>query len=108
MAHARKWMISKQYAYKISKTALNALTVQYAYSLEEEGFGVFSICPGVSFSPENSASASDCPTYPTSFPLVCTVTDLTETVGENGHDKLHCRLECFNVRGGGPESDSKG
>lgn len=57
MAHARKWMISKQYAYKISKTALNALTVQYAYSLEEEGFGVFSICPGVSFSPENSASA---------------------------------------------------
>ncbi|KAI6369738.1 hypothetical protein MCOR25_004367 [Pyricularia grisea] len=46
MANARKWMISTQYAYKISKAAVNALTLQYAYSLEEEGFAVFSICPG--------------------------------------------------------------
>ncbi|TLS21011.1 uncharacterized protein PpBr36_10747 [Pyricularia pennisetigena] len=46
MANARKWMISTQYSYKISKVALNALTVQYAYSLEEEGFAVFTVCPG--------------------------------------------------------------
>lgn len=35
-------------AYKISKTALNALTVQYALDLEEEGFMVFALSPGVS------------------------------------------------------------
>lgn len=38
-------------AYKISKAALNMLTVQYAESLAKEGFTVFAISPGVSNHP---------------------------------------------------------
>lgn len=34
-------------AYKISKAALNALTVQYALALQKEGFVVVAINPGV-------------------------------------------------------------
>lgn len=37
-------------AYKISKAALNALTVQYALSYQDEGFIFIALCPGVSFS----------------------------------------------------------
>nr|POE64987.1 hypothetical protein CFP56_34654 [Quercus suber] len=33
-------------AYKISKTALNALTVQYALDHAEEGFSFMAVCPG--------------------------------------------------------------
>lgn len=36
-------------AYKISKAALNALTVQYALSYEEEGFIFLSVSPGVCY-----------------------------------------------------------
>lgn len=35
-------------AYKISKAALNMLTVQYALDLQDAGFTVLAICPGVS------------------------------------------------------------
>lgn len=35
-------------AYKISKAALNALTVQWAFALASEGFVVTAINPGVS------------------------------------------------------------
>lgn len=38
-------------AYKISKAALNALTVQYALSYQDEGFTFVALCPGVSFLP---------------------------------------------------------
>ncbi|KAL9587129.1 MAG: hypothetical protein Q9203_003619 [Teloschistes exilis] len=38
-------------AYKISKAALNMLTVQYALSLEKEGFTCISMSPGVSTNP---------------------------------------------------------
>lgn len=39
-------------AYKISKAALNALTVQYALEYENEGFTFMALCPGVcTFSP---------------------------------------------------------
>lgn len=34
-------------AYKISKAALNALTVQYAIEYEKEGFSFIALCPGV-------------------------------------------------------------
>ena len=34
-------------AYKVSKAALNALTVQYALELEKDGFIVQAINPGV-------------------------------------------------------------
>lgn len=37
-------------AYKISKAALNALTVQWAQALSSEGFVVTGINPGVSLS----------------------------------------------------------
>lgn len=37
-------------AYKISKAALNALTVQWALALSSEGFVVTAINPGVSLS----------------------------------------------------------
>lgn len=33
-------------AYKISKAAMNALTVQYALEYEKEGFTIFSLSPG--------------------------------------------------------------
>ncbi|KAG4429425.1 hypothetical protein IFR05_015088 [Cadophora sp. M221] len=33
-------------AYKVSKTALNMLTVQWSESLEKDGFTVLAICPG--------------------------------------------------------------
>jgi NAD(P)-dependent dehydrogenase (short-subunit alcohol dehydrogenase family) len=34
-------------AYKITKAALNMLTVQYALEYEKEGFIIFAISPGV-------------------------------------------------------------
>ena len=36
-------------AYKISKAALNMLTLQYAYQYEAEGFTFLAVTPGVSF-----------------------------------------------------------
>lgn len=38
-------------AYKVSKAALNALTIQWAQALSAEGFVVTSINPGVSLYP---------------------------------------------------------
>lgn len=38
-------------AYKISKAALNMLTVQYAIELEEKGFTIAALSPGVSYHP---------------------------------------------------------
>lgn len=35
-------------AYKISKAALNMLTVQYALDLGDAGFTILAVCPGVS------------------------------------------------------------
>lgn len=37
-------------AYRISKTALNMLTVQYAHALADEGFTCFAVSPGVRIS----------------------------------------------------------
>lgn len=37
-------------AYKISKTALNMLTVQYAEALRDEGVTFVAVCPGVCLS----------------------------------------------------------
>jgi NAD(P)-dependent dehydrogenase (short-subunit alcohol dehydrogenase family) len=34
-------------AYKITKAALNMLTVQYALEYEKEGFIIFAVSPGV-------------------------------------------------------------
>lgn len=39
-------------AYKVSKAALNMLTVQYSEALEVEGFTVVALCPGVSLFPQ--------------------------------------------------------
>lgn len=36
-------------SYKVTKAALNMLTVIYAHELEHEGFTVFCISPGVGF-----------------------------------------------------------
>jgi NAD(P)-dependent dehydrogenase (short-subunit alcohol dehydrogenase family) len=48
MAWAAKFMFQDTPAYKISKAALNALTVQYSLYHKKEGF-IFSACdPGVS------------------------------------------------------------
>lgn len=41
-----RWANSLLPSYKISKAALNMLTVQYSLELESEGFTVFSISPG--------------------------------------------------------------
>lgn len=35
-------------AYKITKAALNMLTVQYSFGLADEGFTVVAVSPGVS------------------------------------------------------------
>lgn len=35
-------------AYKVSKAALNMLTVQYAQSFADQGFSFFALSPGVS------------------------------------------------------------
>lgn len=35
-------------AYRVSKAAVNMLTVQYAESLEDDGFTFVALCPGVS------------------------------------------------------------
>lgn len=34
-------------AYKVSKAAVNMLTVQWAESLENDGFTILALCPGV-------------------------------------------------------------
>lgn len=51
-------------AYKVSKAAVNMLTVQWAESLESDSFMVLAICPGV--------SVPVCPSYPT---CLLTLTD---------------------------------
>lgn len=48
MTLAREVAHSPCPAYKISKAALNALTVQYAISYEDEGFVFLAVNPGVS------------------------------------------------------------
>jgi NAD(P)-dependent dehydrogenase (short-subunit alcohol dehydrogenase family) len=50
MAMADKFSAFPLPAYKISKAALNALTVQWSQALEGEGFVVVSLNPGVSVS----------------------------------------------------------
>lgn len=45
---AAKFKAAPAPSYKISKAALNMLTVQYALALEDEGFTVVAISPGVS------------------------------------------------------------
>ncbi|PLB46550.1 putative short chain oxidoreductase [Aspergillus steynii IBT 23096] len=46
IAQAPKYKMSPTPAYKITKAALNMLTVQYAQELEKEGFTVLAISPG--------------------------------------------------------------
>lgn len=48
MILAREVAFARCPAYKISKAALNALTVQYATSYEEDGFIFLAVSPGVS------------------------------------------------------------
>jgi NAD(P)-dependent dehydrogenase (short-subunit alcohol dehydrogenase family) len=52
MAWAAKFMFQDTPAYKISKAALNALTVQYSLYHKEEGFIISACNPGVSASQE--------------------------------------------------------
>ena len=47
--NARRFAQYMSPAYKISKTALNSLTVQYAMEYENDGFAFVSVCPGVCF-----------------------------------------------------------
>lgn len=47
IAKAANYMVSPSPAYKVSKAALNMLTVQYALSYAEQGFTIFAISPGV-------------------------------------------------------------
>jgi NAD(P)-dependent dehydrogenase (short-subunit alcohol dehydrogenase family) len=46
-------------AYKVSKAALNMLTVQYAQSYENEGFTFITLSPGVSFFDANSSTTGE-------------------------------------------------
>ena len=48
IARAAEYTFQPSPAYKISKAALNMMTVQYALALAGEGFIVISIDPGVS------------------------------------------------------------
>ncbi|KAI1443903.1 NAD(P)-binding protein [Annulohypoxylon stygium] len=43
-AHKAHYLLAP--AYKISKAAMNALTVQYALDYEKEGFSFMTVCPG--------------------------------------------------------------
>lgn len=49
MAQAEMSSFANCPAYKISKAALNALTVQYAMSYKDEGFIFLAVSPGVSY-----------------------------------------------------------
>ncbi|KAI9709854.1 MAG: hypothetical protein M1828_002349 [Chrysothrix sp. TS-e1954] len=48
MAHAARFMIAPTPGYKVTKAALNMLTVQYALEFEKDGFTVVALSPGVS------------------------------------------------------------
>lgn len=58
-AKAEVYRLSPTPAYKITKAALNMLTVQYAQQYEADGFTVVAISPGVSFPKSPLASGSD-------------------------------------------------
>ena len=47
ISHASRYAQVPVPAYKISKTALNMLTMQYALEYDKEGFTVLAISPGV-------------------------------------------------------------
>lgn len=49
IAHSHHYSYAPIPAYKISKAALNMMTVQYALEFEKEGFAFFLVTPGVSF-----------------------------------------------------------
>ncbi|KAF4981469.1 hypothetical protein FZEAL_2712 [Fusarium zealandicum] len=46
VAWASQYKQAPHPAYKVSKTALNMLTVQYAHSFEDEGFTIIALSPG--------------------------------------------------------------
>ncbi|RDW68721.1 uncharacterized protein DSM5745_08481 [Aspergillus mulundensis] len=46
IAQAPKYQMSPTHAYKVSKAAMNMLTIQYALQYADEGFSVFAISPG--------------------------------------------------------------
>ncbi|KAL4907831.1 hypothetical protein BDW74DRAFT_175615 [Aspergillus multicolor] len=46
LAWGRKYHGLPDYAYKLSKAALNSLTVQYALNYQDEGSSVYAISPG--------------------------------------------------------------
>lgn len=47
-AKAEDFRVAPTPAYKVSKAALNMLTVQYAQQYETEGFTILAVSPGVS------------------------------------------------------------
>jgi NAD(P)-dependent dehydrogenase (short-subunit alcohol dehydrogenase family) len=64
-------------AYKVSKAALNMLTVQWAESLEKDGFTVLAVCPGV--------GVSVCPRYANCMLIVHEQWVKTDMGTEAGH-----------------------
>lgn len=60
IAMAEGYLQSTSVAYKVSKAALNMLTVQYAFQLGKQGFTVFCISPGVSPCPRGYVDIEEC------------------------------------------------
>jgi NAD(P)-dependent dehydrogenase (short-subunit alcohol dehydrogenase family) len=46
-------------AYKVSKAALNMLTVQYAQSFADQGFSIFTLSPGVCILPHANSNLTN-------------------------------------------------
>jgi NAD(P)-dependent dehydrogenase (short-subunit alcohol dehydrogenase family) len=47
ITHTKRFMISPDHGYRVSKAALNCLTSIFAYELEDEGFTFVAVSPGV-------------------------------------------------------------
>ena len=51
ISHASRFVMAPTPAYKVSKAALNMLTVQYALEFGNDGFTVIALSPGVCIDP---------------------------------------------------------
>ncbi|KAJ5884514.1 hypothetical protein N7504_012086 [Penicillium tannophilum] len=96
IALARQYMFQPTPAYKISKAALNMLTVQYAAYLEKEGFIIFGIDPGWARTEMGSEHADLDPEEA----AACLITKVLAATNEDSGKFFEANVPSWEYKGG--------
>ncbi|KAJ5533120.1 hypothetical protein N7494_009672 [Penicillium frequentans] len=96
IALARQYMFQPTPAYKISKAALNMLTVQYAAYLEKEGFIIFGIDPGWARTEMGSEHADLDPEEA----AVCLISKVLDATKEDSGKFFEANVPSWEYKGG--------